>query len=90
MVEGKGRSSPSQDPERSVDMIPGERSRGTGVIFALVAIALILAIGFFYLTKEREDKQTRVITEAAESADSAARVIENAAHDAADDLHRQN
>ncbi|MBY2927352.1 hypothetical protein FIM10_01475 [Sphingomonadales bacterium 56] len=71
-------------------MIQAEKSRGSGVIFALVAIALILAIGFFYLTKEREDRESRVITDAAESADSAARVIENAAQDAASSLRRQN
>ncbi len=71
-------------------MIHAERSRGSGVIFALVAIALILAIGFFYLTKEREDKESRVITEAAESADSAARIVGNAAQDAADSLRRKN
>lgn len=71
-------------------MIPAERLRGSGVIFALVAIALILAIGFFYLTKEREDKQDRVATEAVESADSAARVVENAAQDAADSLRQRN
>ena len=71
-------------------MIHAERSRGSGVIFALVAIALILAIGFFYLAKEREDKESRVITEAAESADSAARIVGNAAQDAADSLRRKN
>ena len=64
--------------------------RGTGVIFALVAIALILAITFFYLTKEREEKESRVITEAAESADSAARVVGNAAQDAANRLRQRN
>ncbi|WP_369680234.1 hypothetical protein [Novosphingobium sp. Chol11] len=90
MVEVGGRGDPPQDEERPDDMIQAEKSRGSGVIFALVAIALILAIGFFYLTKEREDKESRVITEAAESADSATRVIENAAHDAASSLRRQN
>lgn len=89
MVEGR-RGDPPQDQERPEDMIPAERLRGSGVIFALVAIALILAIGFFYLTKEREDKQDRVATEAVESADSAARVVENAAQDAADSLRQRN
>jgi hypothetical protein len=51
-------------------MMQAERLRGSGVIFALVTIALILAITFFYLTKEREEKESRVITEAAESADA--------------------
>ena len=90
MVEVGGRGHPPQDEERPDNMIQAEKSRGSGVIFALVAVALILAIGFFYLTKEREDKESRVITEAAESADSAARVIENAAHNAASSLRRQN
>ncbi|CAD7335021.1 MULTISPECIES: hypothetical protein [unclassified Sphingobium] len=90
MVEVGGRGDPPQDEERPDDMIQAEKSRGSGVIFALVAIALILAIGFFYLTKEREDRESRVITDAAESADSAARVIENAAQDAASSLRRQN
>ena len=89
MVEGR-RGDPPQDQERSEDMIPAERLRGSGVIFALVAIALILAIGFFYLTKEREDRQDRVVTEAVESADSAARVVENAAQEAADKLRQRN
>ncbi|ANI77030.1 hypothetical protein [Sphingobium sp. EP60837] len=71
-------------------MMQAERLRGTGVIFALVTIALILAITFFYLTKEREEKESRVITEAAESADSAARVVGNAAHDAANRLRQRN
>ena len=90
MVEAGERSRPPWDEERADDMIHAERSRGSGVIFALVAIALILAIGFFYLTKEREDKESRVITEAAESADSAARIVGNAAQDAADSLRRKN
>ena len=90
MVEAGGRNRPPRHEERADDMIHAERSRGSGVIFALVAIALILAIGFFYLTKEREDKESRVITEAAESADSAARIVGNAAQDAADSLRRKN
>jgi uncharacterized protein HemX len=90
MVKGGRSDGPPQDQERPKEMIQAERLRGSGVIFALVSIALILAIGFFYLTKEREDKQSRVVTEAVESADSAARVIENAAQDAADRLRQQH
>lgn len=90
MAEDGREGDPPQDRERPPDMMQAERSRGSSVIFALVAIALILAIGFFYLTKEREDKHGAVITEAADSADSAVRVIENAAQDAANSLRRQN
>ncbi len=90
MVDAGGRGGPPQEEERLTDMIHAERSRGSGVIFALVAIALILAIGFFYITKEREDQESRVITEAAESADSAGRVIENIGQHAGISLRRQN
>lgn len=86
---GRGSSLP---PERHQpdDMTQAGQSRGTGVIFALVAIALILAIAFFYLTRESEVKESQAITEAAESDDSAARVVQDAAHEAARDVRRQN
>ena len=90
MEEGGGNGGPPQGQDRPEEMMRAERSRSSGVIFALVAIALILAITFFYLTKEREDRESRVITEAAESADSAARVVGNAAQQAADRLRQQN
>lgn len=90
MEERGSNGDPPQDPDRSEEMMQAQGSRGSGVIFALVAIALILAITFFYFTKEREDKESRVVTEAAESADSAARVVGNAAQDAADRLRQQN
>lgn len=73
---------PSTDP-------PQDDSRGSGVIFALVAIALILAIGFFYLTNERRgDKRADAVTGAAQSVDDAARVMEEAARNAADRLRK--
>ena len=90
MEEGDRNGGPPQDQDRPHSMRQAGRLRGTGVIFALVAIALILAITFFYLTKEREEKESRVITEAAESADSAARVVGNAAQDAANRLRQRN
>ena len=90
MEEGDRNGGPPQGQDRPEEMMRAERSRSSGVIFALVAIALILAITFFYLTKEREDRESRVITEAAESADSAARVVGNAAQQAADRLRQQN
>ena len=90
MVED-GRSDPSVvDDEPPEDMNRIERSRGSGVIFALVAIALILAIGFFYLTKERESGPDTAVTEATESVDSAATVVGDAAQKAADELRNQN
>ena len=90
MVED-GRSDPSVvDDEPPEDMNRIERSRGSGVIFALVAIALILAIGFFYLTKERESGPDTVVTDAAESVDSAATVVGDAAQKAADQLRNQD
>jgi len=86
--QGRGEPPNGQGPPDEMTEI--KRSRGSGVLFALVAIALILAITFFYLTKERESGQEKVITEAAESADSAARVVGNAAQDAANRFRNQN
>jgi hypothetical protein len=68
-----------------------EPSRGSGVIFVVVALALILAIGFFYLTNDRrDDRQADAITGAAGSVDNAARVIGDAAKNAADNLRNDN
>ena len=68
-----------------------ERSRGSGVVFALVALALILAIGFFYLTNDRrEDRAADAVTKAAGSVDDAARVVGDAAKNAADTLRNDN
>ncbi|MDR7155430.1 CHASE3 domain sensor protein [Sphingobium xenophagum] len=65
------------------------RPRGSGLTFALVAIALILAIGFFYLTNDnRRDKRADAVTNTAKSVDDAARVIEKAARNAADGLRK--
>ncbi|WP_022681196.1 hypothetical protein [Sphingobium bisphenolivorans] len=65
---------------------PANSRGGSGIIFALVAIALILAIAFFYVTKDRGDNRADTVTNAAESADSAARVVGDAAKNAADEL----
>ncbi|RJG55477.1 hypothetical protein D0Z70_08720 [Sphingobium terrigena] len=73
------------DPPVHVTIV--ERSRGSGVVFALVALALILAIGFFYLTNDRrDDRQAEAITGAAQSVDDAAKMVGDAAKDAADKL----
>ncbi|QPI74328.1 hypothetical protein IZV00_07040 [Sphingobium sp. Cam5-1] len=71
-------------------MIETQRSRGSTVIFAIVAIALILAIGFFYLTKERENRVGDTLIEAADSPDSAAHVIGDAAQNEAARLNNRN
>ncbi len=66
-------------------------SRGSGVVFVLVALALVLAIGFFYLTGERrEDRRADALTRAAGSADSAAQVVGDAARNAAEALQNDN
>lgn len=68
-----------------------ERSRASGVVFALVALALILAIGFFYLTNDRnEDRQADAVTRAAGAVDDAAMVIGDAAKNAADTLRNDH
>lgn len=66
------------------------RSRGSLIIFLLVAIALVLAIGFFYMTKERDANRADALTQAAGSVDSAAQVVGDAARNAADTLHKRN
>ncbi|HEX7876902.1 MAG TPA: hypothetical protein VF489_10005 [Sphingobium sp.] len=90
MVENRRSSGPPLDPEPDEDFDGVEGSRGSGLIFVLIAIALILAITFFYLTKDRESDQSRAVTQAVESADSAARVVGNAAQNAADRLKDRN
>ena len=89
MVEG-GRRDPPLDREQPDQMIETQRSRGSTVIFAIVAIALILAIGFFYLTKERESRVGDTLIEAADSPDSAAHVVGDAAQNEAERLNSRN
>ncbi|WP_176596013.1 MULTISPECIES: hypothetical protein [Sphingobium] len=81
----EGRKDDSYEPAS----VPG-RSRGSLIIFALVAIALVLAIGFFYMTKERNDSRADALTEAAGSVDSAAHVVGDAAKNAADTLRNHD
>ena len=64
-----------------------DRPRSGGMVFALVALALILAIGFFYMTSERRaDRAADKVTKAAGTVDDAARVVSEAAKNAADRL----
>lgn len=81
-------SMPHRDPVEPDSVT--NRSRGSLIIFALVALALILAIGFFYMTKDRNDRPADVLTTTAESADSAAHVVGDAAKDAADVLRNHD
>jgi len=83
-MEGNGRGPPDDPASRERPDL--QTTRGSGLIFVLIAMALILAIGFFYLTKDRESDHGRALTEAADSADSAARLVGDAAQNAADQL----
>lgn len=76
--------------EPPVHVSIGEQRRGSGIIFALVALALVLAIAFFYLTNDhRGDRQADRATQAAESLDDAAQLVGTAAKDAAETLRRK-
>ena len=90
MVEDRRNDGPASGPEPVEDENSVEQARGSGLIFVLIAIALVLAISFFYLTKDRDDGQSRVVTEAVEAADSAARVVGDAAENAADQLSNRH
>jgi len=82
---------PGRDEDRPHHVSVVDRSLNSGVVFALVALALILAIGFFYMTNERRgDRQADKVTEAAGSVDDAARVVGDAAKNAADTLRNGN
>lgn len=55
-----------------------QRRRG-GMTFVIVALALVLAIGFFFMVDQRnDDVRGRAITDAAETVDNAARTIGDA------------
>jgi methyl-accepting chemotaxis protein len=61
------------------------------VVFAVVALALLLAIAFFYLTNDhRADRQADKVTQAASSVDDATRVVGEAARNAADRLRNDH
>lgn len=57
--------------------------RGPALIILLVVLALILAVGFFYMTEVRRDRQAEQVTEAAGKLDGAADRLGDAARDAA-------
>ncbi|EQB08740.1 hypothetical protein L288_07395 [Sphingobium quisquiliarum P25] len=82
---GNGEGLPDDEPGAPRATDPA-MTRGSGLIFILIAIALVLAIGFFYLTKDRENGPERAVTDAANSADSAVRLVGDAAQNAADQI----
>ncbi|SCW88034.1 hypothetical protein SAMN02927924_03626 [Sphingobium faniae] len=87
MEEEPRRADPSDRPTRSSDT---GRSHGSGLVFLLITLALILAIGFFYLSKGRDDQRADRLTEAANSVDDAATIVGDAARNAADVFRKDN
>ncbi|MGE4322572.1 MAG: hypothetical protein AB7E60_06025 [Sphingobium sp.] len=60
-------------------------------MFAIIAIALILAIAFFYMAKERrQDRRTDALMQAAGSVDETTRIVGDAAKNAADALRNDD
>lgn len=65
------------------------RQAGSAIIFAIIALALLLAVGFFYLTGDRDDdRPADTVTQAAGSLDDAARSVGDAAKNAAHSLRK--
>ncbi|HEX7782941.1 MAG TPA: hypothetical protein VF509_09055 [Sphingobium sp.] len=63
------------------------RLRGSGIIIAILAIAVLLAVAFFYISSERrEDARTNAAINAAEAVDNAARNVGDATQKAAEKL----
>lgn len=63
------------------------RLRGNGIIIAIVAIAMILAVAFFYVASERKDEaRTNAAISAAEAVDRAAKNVGDATKNAAEKL----
>lgn len=82
---------PGWGQERPPHVSVVRRSKGSGVVFALVALALILAIAFFYMTNERrQERQADKVTKAAGAVDDAAQIVSEAARNAADSLRNRD
>lgn len=65
------------------------QARRRGLVFTLIAVALLLAISFFYLTnQQRDDRVADDVTQAASSADNAVISISDAAKNAADAMRK--
>lgn len=87
MVEDRRKDYRADIQDSDDDMIVADRSRGSGLIFVLIAIALLLAVGFFYLTKENDGQS---VGSENEEANSAAYVVGEGARQAADTLRNRN
>lgn len=62
---------------------------GSGMTFVLIAIAVLFAIAFFYMTKvSQSDRRAEAVTEAAASVDNATSSIGRAAEKAAGKLRQ--
>lgn len=83
--------SPARREDPAVQPIVAERLHRSGIVLFLVTLALILAIGFFYMTNEnRQDRQADAVTQAADQADDAVELVGGAAKNAADTLRNGN
>lgn len=76
----------TEQPVHTTTIIEKRRG-GSGVILAIIALALAVAVGFFYFASEsRENAESDAVIGAAESVGDAARSVGDAAQDAADKL----
>ncbi len=77
------------DGHRPSDPIEEPGSHGRLVIIALLAIAVFLAVSFFYMTNEkRRDRPAESVTKAAAAVDDAARKVGDSARNAAQDFRK--
>ena len=80
----------SDSGHASAHMLPAKLHHGRGPVVALIILALILAIGFFYMTRDSaQDQQADKITHAAESVDRAAKAVGDAALNSAENLEKR-
>ncbi len=92
MLSDTGKYEMGERPDSPPSAVPSPPvTRGTGIIGLLIALALILAIGFFYMTNDhRRDRQADAVTDAATAMDDAARIVSTAAKNAADSLRKRD
>lgn len=80
---------PEDNRRPSVTIV--EHRGGNGVVMGIIAIALVLAIGFFLLVSDkRQDAQTQAAIDAAQSVDRAAQKMGDAAAEAARKMRDSN
>jgi uncharacterized protein HemX len=83
--------SPSGDPDRPVHVSIVEHRGGNGVILAIVLLALVLAVGFFYLVNAKEEHdRSQAIISAADSVDRAAERVGDAVKSGAENMKNGN